>query len=49
MDFDQIFGKKNGLPVTKVYGGGERPWSAEVDRLPWFVQTILTHGGELSY
>ncbi len=37
------------LLVTKVYGGGEWPWSAAVGRPPWFVQAMLTHGGELSY
>ncbi len=26
--------------------GGEWPWSAAVGRLPWFVQTMLTRGGE---
>jgi hypothetical protein len=39
---------KYGLPVTKVYRGGEQPWSAAVGRPPWFVWTMLTHGGELS-
>jgi hypothetical protein len=48
-DFDQIFGRKFGLLVPKVYEGGERPWSTAVGRLPWFVWVILTHGGELSY
>jgi hypothetical protein len=32
-----------------VYGGGEPPWSAAVGRPPWFLQTMLTRGGELSY
>ncbi len=48
-DFDQSFCRKFRLPVTKVYGGGERPWSANVGRLPWFMQTMLTCGGELIY
>ncbi len=48
-DFDQIFGRKYRSPVTKGYGGGEPPRSAAVGRLPWFVQTMLTRGGELSY
>jgi hypothetical protein len=33
----------------KGYGGGEPPWSAAMGRLPWFVRTMLTPGGELSY
>ena len=49
MDFDQIFGKKFRSQVSKVYGGGEPPWSAAVGRPPWFLQTMLTRGGELSY
>jgi hypothetical protein len=48
-DFDQIFGRKYRSPVTKGYGGGEPPRSAVVGRLSWFVQTMLTCGGELSY
>jgi hypothetical protein len=35
--------------VTKVYGGGERPWSAAVGRPPWFLRTMLTRSRELSY
>ena len=34
MDFDQIFGKKFRLQVSKVYGGGEPPWSTAVGRSP---------------
>ena len=49
MDFDQTFGKKFRSQVSKVYGGGEPPWSAAVGRPPWFLQTMLTRGGELSY
>jgi hypothetical protein len=49
MDFDQLFGRKFIFPVLKVYGGGEPPWSAAVGRPPWFMGTMLTHGGELSY
>jgi hypothetical protein len=48
-DFDQIFGRKYRSPVTKGYGGGEPPRRAAVGRLPWFVRTMLTHGGELNY
>ncbi len=33
----------------KVYGGGEQPWSAAMGRPPWFVQTMLTRGGEFGY
>jgi hypothetical protein len=36
-------------PVTKVYGGGQGPRIAAVGRPPWFLQTMLTRGGELSY
>jgi hypothetical protein len=49
MDFDQIFGRKFRSQVSKVYGGGEPPWSTAVDRPPWFMRTMLTRGGELSY
>jgi hypothetical protein len=49
MDFDQMFCRKFRLPLTKVYGGGEQPWSAAVGRPPLFVQTMLTYGGEFSY
>jgi hypothetical protein len=48
-DFDHFFCRKFRSPVTKVYGGGKRPWSAAVGRPPWFVQTMLTLGGDLSY
>ena len=48
-DFDQIFDETFRLPVTKVYVGGKRPRSAAVGRPPWFLQTMLTRGGELSY
>jgi hypothetical protein len=34
MDFDQIFGRKFRSQVSKVYGGGEPPWSTAVDRPP---------------
>jgi hypothetical protein len=49
MDFDHFFGRKFRLPVMKVYGGGEQPWSAAMGRPPWFVQTMLTRGGEFGY
>jgi hypothetical protein len=49
MDFDQIFGRKFRSQVSKVYGGGEPPWSAAVGRPPWFMRTMLTRGGELNY
>jgi hypothetical protein len=49
MDFDQIFGRKFRSQVSKVYGGGEPPWSVAVGRPPWFMLTMLTRGGELSY
>jgi hypothetical protein len=49
MDFDQIFGRKFRSQVSKVYGGGEPPWSAAVGRPPWFMLTVITHGGEFSY
>jgi hypothetical protein len=48
-DFDQIFGRKFRSQVSKVYGGGEPPWSAAVGRPPWFMRTMLTRGGELCY
>ncbi len=41
----QFFCRKFRSSLTKVYGGGERPWNAAVGRPPWFVQTMLTHGG----
>ena len=44
MDFDQIFGRKFRSQVSKVYGGGEPPWSAAVGRPPWFMLTMLTCG-----
>ena len=47
--FDQIFGRKFRLQVSKVYGGGEPPWSTAVGRPPWFMLTMLARGGELSY
>jgi hypothetical protein len=47
--FQPNFGTKFRLPVTKVYGGEELPWSTAVGRPPWFVQTMLTRGGDLSY
>jgi hypothetical protein len=37
------------MPVTKVYGGGQGPRIAAVGRPPWFLQTMLTRGGELNY
>ena len=43
------FGKKIRLPVTNMYGGEELPWSTAVGRPSWFVQTIITRGGDLSY
>ena len=49
MDFVQIFGRKFRSQVSKVYGEGEPPWSAAVGRPPWFMRTMLTRGGELSY
>jgi hypothetical protein len=49
MDFDKTFGRKFRSPVTKVYGGGERPWSTAMGRLPWLVKTMLTHSGEFGY
>jgi hypothetical protein len=49
MYFDQIFGRKFKSSVTKVYGGGERPWSTAMGRPPWFVQTMVTCGGEFGY
>jgi hypothetical protein len=45
MDFDQIFVRKFRSQVSKVYGGGEPPWSAAVGRPPWFMRTMLTRGG----
>ena len=47
--FRPICGSKFRLPVTKVHEGGEQPWSAAVGRPPWFLRTMLTHGGELRY
>jgi hypothetical protein len=49
MDFNQILYRKFRLPLTKVYGEGEQPWSPAMGRPPWFVQTIITCGGEFSY
>jgi hypothetical protein len=49
MDFDQIFGRKFRLLVTKVNGGKEQPWSVAIGRSPWFVWALLTRGEELSY
>ena len=43
--FRPNLGEKFRLPVTKVYGGEELPWSTAVGRPPWFVQTILTLWG----
>jgi hypothetical protein len=48
-DFDQFFGRKYRSLVTKGYGGGELSRTAAVGRLPWFMRTMLTRGGELSY
>ena len=43
------FGRKFRLPLTKMYDGEELPWSTAVGRPPWFVQTLLTRGEDLSY
>ena len=48
-DFDQFFDRKYRSPGAKGCEGGEPPRSAAVGRLPWFVRTMLTHGGELCY
>ena len=45
LGFRPNFGGKFRLPVTKVYGGEELPWSTAVGRPPWFVQTILAWWG----
>ncbi len=45
MDFYQIFGKKFRSPVSKVYGGGEPPWSAAVRRLPWCADHVNSWWG----
>ncbi len=48
-DFDKKIGRKFRSPVTKVYGGGEWPWSTAMGRPPWFLQTMVTFGGEFGY
>ncbi len=49
--FKQIRAVKHGGKfrslLTKVYEGGEQ--RADLDRLPWFEQTMLTCGGEFGY
>ncbi len=48
-DFDKKIGCKFRLLVKRVYGGGERPYSAAVGRPPWYIGAIETRGGELGY